>query len=99
MDGWMDGWMDMCVCCLQDILLQGEGGAQVLVDPALVDHFQSSLTKVRSVPVEVHPIALSQLRVAAPRQEAISSIESSLRLDAVASAGEDGSQWWILQLL
>eukprot|EP00775_Hariotina_reticulata_P014405 gene14405-14511_t len=54
-----------------DILLQGEGGAQVLVDPALVDHFEASLTKVRTVPVE----------------EAVSSIEASLRLDAVASAG------------
>eukprot|EP00775_Hariotina_reticulata_P014407 gene14407-14513_t len=70
-----------------DILLQGEGGAQVLVDPALVDHFEASLTKVRTVPVEVTPVALSQLRVAAPRQEAVSSIEASLRLDAVASAG------------
>jgi hypothetical protein len=26
--------------CLQDILIQGEGGAQILVDPELVEHFE-----------------------------------------------------------
>ncbi|WIA30376.1 hypothetical protein OEZ86_000462 [Tetradesmus obliquus] len=70
-----------------DILIQGEGGAQILVDPELVEHFEASLTKVRSVPVETRVVPLSQLRVAAPRREEISSIEASMRLDAVASAG------------
>lgn len=29
------------VCgCLQDILIQGEGGAQILVDPELLEHFE-----------------------------------------------------------
>jgi hypothetical protein len=50
---------------------------------------QASLTKVRSVPVETRVVPLSQLRVAPPRREEISSIEASMRLDAVASAGED----------
>lgn len=49
---------------------------------------QASLTKVRSVPVETRAVPLSQLRVAAPRREELSSIEASMRLDAVASAGE-----------
>eukprot|EP00879_Flechtneria_rotunda_P010089 GHRR01010547.1.p1 GENE.GHRR01010547.1~~GHRR01010547.1.p1 ORF type:complete len:324 (+),score=44.55 GHRR01010547.1:145-1116(+) len=70
-----------------DILLQGEGGAQILVDPELVEHFEATLTKVRTVPVETRAIPVSQLRVAPPRREEISSIEASLRLDAVASAG------------
>jgi RNA-binding protein YlmH len=39
------------------------------------------------VPVETRLVALSQLRVAPPRREEISSIEASMRLDAVASAG------------
>jgi hypothetical protein len=31
----------LCVCgCLQDILIQGEGGAQILVDPELAEHFE-----------------------------------------------------------
>jgi RNA-binding protein YlmH len=49
---------------------------------------QASLTKVRSVPVETRAVPLSQLRVAPPRREEISSIEASMRLDAVASAGQ-----------
>jgi RNA-binding protein YlmH len=50
---------------------------------------QASLTKVRSVPVETRVVELSQLRVAPPRREELSSIEASMRLDAVASTGED----------
>lgn len=43
--------------------------------------------QVRTVPVQTRLIPLSELRVPAPRREDISSIEASLRLDAVASAG------------
>lgn len=78
----------VCVPLLQDILIQGEGGAQILVDPELVEHFEVSLTKVRTVPIEVSRVPLSQLRVAPPRKQETNSIEASLRLDAVASAGE-----------
>ncbi|GLI58845.1 hypothetical protein VaNZ11_000611 [Volvox africanus] len=70
-----------------DILVQGESGAQILVDPELVEHFEMSLVQVRTVPVEVHRIPLSELSVRPPRQEEISSVEASLRLDAIASAG------------
>ncbi|GIL70408.1 hypothetical protein Vretifemale_1174 [Volvox reticuliferus] len=70
-----------------DILIQGESGAQILVDPELVEHFEMSLVQVRTVPVEVHRIPLSELSVRPPRQEEISSVEASLRLDAIASAG------------
>jgi RNA-binding protein YlmH len=31
-----------------DILVQGEGGAQVLVDAELAEHFEAELTQVRS---------------------------------------------------
>eukprot|EP00878_Enallax_costatus_P021451 GHUV01022704.1.p1 GENE.GHUV01022704.1~~GHUV01022704.1.p1 ORF type:complete len:260 (+),score=77.30 GHUV01022704.1:247-1026(+) len=70
-----------------DVLIQGEGGAQILVEPGLVDHFEASLTKVRTVPVETRGVPLSQLRVAPPKREETNSIEASLRLDAVGSAG------------
>ena len=39
------------------------------------------------MPVRAAPIPLSSLKVAAPRVEELSSIEASLRLDAIASAG------------
>lgn len=81
-----------CTCPLQDILIQGEGGAQILVEPDLAEHFEAALVQVRTVPVETRLIPLSQLRVAPPRKMAINSIEASLRLDAVASAGETGGR-------
>lgn len=70
-----------------DILLMGEMGAQLLVDPELIEHFQLTLTKVRSVPVKSSPIPLAELKVSPPRVEEIKSVEASMRLDAVASAG------------
>eukprot|EP00878_Enallax_costatus_P043842 GHUV01051937.1.p1 GENE.GHUV01051937.1~~GHUV01051937.1.p1 ORF type:complete len:125 (-),score=20.26 GHUV01051937.1:394-768(-) len=79
---------------VQDVLIQGEGGAQILVEPGLVDHFEASLTKVRTVPVETRGVPLSQLRVAPPKREETNSIEASLRLDAVGSAGKVLS-WWL----
>ncbi|KAG2451467.1 hypothetical protein HYH02_004065 [Chlamydomonas schloesseri] len=70
-----------------DILVQGESGAQILVDPELAEHFETSLVQVRTVPVETRRIPLSDLAVRPPRQEEFSSVEASLRLDAIASAG------------
>lgn len=70
-----------------DILVLGEQGAQVLVVPELVEHLQMSLTQVRSVPVKVRQIGLDELKVRPPRTKAITTVEASLRLDAIASAG------------
>ncbi len=87
---WHTSTTDCHCCCpplVQDILLQGEGGAQVLVDPELVEHFESCLTRVRSVPVQVSRVPLDALRVAPPRTQRLSSVEASTRLDAIASAG------------
>ncbi|GFR46861.1 hypothetical protein Agub_g8502 [Astrephomene gubernaculifera] len=70
-----------------DVLVQGEVGAQALVDPELLEHLEGALGQVRTVPVEARRIPLSELSVRPPRQEELSSVEASLRLDAVASAG------------
>ncbi|MEW5304017.1 MAG: hypothetical protein WDW36_006655 [Sanguina aurantia] len=70
-----------------DVLIQGESGAQILVDPGLMEHFLTSLTQVRTVPVTVQQVPLSDLFVAAPRTQEVNSVEASLRLDAIASAG------------
>jgi RNA-binding protein YlmH len=43
--------------------------------------------QVRSVPVETRAIPLSQLAVPPPSVQEINSVEASLRLDALASAG------------
>ncbi len=44
--------------------------------------------QVRTVPVQVRTIALDQLKVKPAKVEEVNSVESSLRLDALASAGE-----------
>ncbi|PSF37538.1 photosystem II S4 domain protein [Aphanothece hegewaldii CCALA 016] len=70
-----------------DIIVLGERGAQIIVVPELVDFFTLSLTQVRSVPVKVQPIELSELRVRPPQKKELTTTEASLRLDAIASAG------------
>ncbi|XP_006644700.1 putative RNA-binding protein YlmH isoform X2 [Oryza brachyantha] len=70
-----------------DILLQGERGAQVLVDPELVDYLTSTLEKVGKVGVSCTHIPLLALEYEPPRTKSFKTIESSLRVDALASAG------------
>lgn len=70
-----------------DIIVLGERGAQAIVVPELVDFLTSSLTQVRSVPVKTQAIALTELRVREPRKKEMTTVEASMRLDAVASAG------------
>ncbi len=70
-----------------DILVLGERGAQALVVPDLVEFLSFSLVQVRTVPVKVRAIPLAELRVPAPRVKELATVEASLRLDAVASAG------------
>lgn len=70
-----------------DILVQGEMGAQVLVDAELVEHFEFTLKQVRTVGVTTTRIPLNALRVPPPKVKEMSSVEASMRLDAVASAG------------
>ncbi|PUZ54812.1 hypothetical protein GQ55_5G161000 [Panicum hallii var. hallii] len=70
-----------------DILLQGERGAQVLVDPELVDYLISTLEKVGKVGVSCAQIPLLALEYEPPRTKSFKTVESSLRVDALASAG------------
>ena len=70
-----------------DIIVLGERGAQAIVVPELVEFLSSSLTQVRSVPVKTSEIAISELRVREPRKKEMTTVEASMRLDAIASAG------------
>mmetsp|Transcript_13770 Transcript_13770/g.37202 ORF Transcript_13770/g.37202 Transcript_13770/m.37202 type:complete len:303 (+) Transcript_13770:131-1039(+) len=70
-----------------DILVQGESGAQIMVDSELVEHFEDTLTQVRTVPVKVQAIPLQEINAPPPRIQTMSSTEASLRLDSLASAG------------
>ncbi|KAM3100591.1 photosystem II S4 domain protein [Phormidesmis sp. 146-35] len=70
-----------------DILVLGERGAQAIVVKELVDFLQVSLTQVRSVPVKTQPIPLEELKIREPKKKELMTVEASMRLDAVASAG------------
>eukprot|EP00903_Cladosiphon_okamuranus_P019122 g17594.t1 len=70
-----------------DILVQGERGAQVLVDPVMAEFLCESLVSVRSVKVKVRRIPQEELAVRAAKTKDVSTVEASLRLDSVASAG------------
>ncbi|NJL00947.1 MAG: photosystem II S4 domain protein [Spirulinaceae cyanobacterium SM2_1_0] len=70
-----------------DLLVLGERGAQAVVVPDLVPFLMASLTQVRSVPVKVQALDLSELKVRPPQKKELTTVEASLRLDAIASAG------------
>ncbi|KAH9619498.1 hypothetical protein KSS87_007746 [Heliosperma pusillum] len=72
---------------LGDIILQGEKEAQILIVPELVDYIISSLTKVGNVPVSCTIVPLEALEYEPPRLKTVKTVESSLRVDAIASAG------------
>jgi len=70
-----------------DILVLGERGAQALAAPPLVPFLETHLTQVRTVPVQVELIPFEQLKVREPRCKEMTTVEASMRLDAIASAG------------
>ncbi|CAK9138238.1 unnamed protein product [Ilex paraguariensis] len=72
---------------LGDIVVLGEKGAQVLIVPELVDFLTTSLDKVGNVPVSCKKIPLLALEYEPPRTKSFKTVESSLRVDAIASAG------------
>lgn len=70
-----------------DIIVLGERGAQAVVAPELVEFLEMSLQQVRSVPVKTGRIDLSELKIREPKKKELTTVEASLRLDAIASAG------------
>jgi len=72
---------------LGDVLILGERGAQALIVPELAEFLQLNLTQVRSVPVKTRSIGLGELKVPPPRTKSLTTVEASMRLDAIASAG------------
>ena len=71
-----------------DIIVLGDRGAQMVVSESVASHLCAALTQVRTVPVQCR-IAESwdELKVRPVSKKEISSVEASLRVDAVASAG------------
>ena len=70
-----------------DIIVLGERGGQVIVVPEIIEFLGTQLTQVRSVPVKPRPIDLSELKIREPKKKEMTTVEASMRLDAIASAG------------
>lgn len=70
-----------------DIIVLGERGAQAIVVPELLEYMETHLTQVRSVPVQIRRIELSELKIREPKKKEMTTVEASMRLDAIASAG------------
>lgn len=70
-----------------DIIVLGERGAQAIIEPDLVEFLEMHLTQVRSVPVKTRQIPWDNLKVRPPKTKQMTTVEASLRLDAIASAG------------
>jgi photosystem II S4 domain protein len=70
-----------------DVIVLGERGGQVIVVPEMVEFLETQLTQVRSVPVKTQRIDLSELKVREPKKKEMTTVEASMRLDAIASAG------------
>ncbi len=70
-----------------DIIVLGERGAQAIVVPDMVEFLTLNLKQVRSVSVKTQAIDWSELKVREPKKKELTTVEASMRLDAVASAG------------
>ena len=73
---------------LGDLWLRGDRGAQAILTATQATALDGLATTVRTVEVQLEARPLEQLQVPAPRQpRRFHTVEASLRLDAVASAG------------
>ncbi|GAC1457624.1 MAG: photosystem II S4 domain protein [Chamaesiphon sp.] len=70
-----------------DIIVLGEQGAQAIVVPEMVEYLETNLAQVRSVSVKTRRIELSELKIREPKKKELTTVEASMRLDAIASAG------------
>ncbi|XWS28018.1 hypothetical protein CRYUN_Cryun25bG0030000 [Craigia yunnanensis] len=72
---------------LGDIILKGEKGAHILIVPELVEFLMLTLDKVANVSVSCTQIPLLALEYEPPRTQSFKTVEASLRVDSLASAG------------
>ncbi|MCP9849107.1 photosystem II S4 domain protein [Cyanobium sp. Morenito 9A2] len=89
---------------LGDLWVHGDRGAQLLATPELAERLLEIAAQgpwlVRTVPVQVEPLAIEQLQFPSRRApKRLNSVEASRRLDAVASAGFGMSRGRMVELI
>ena len=70
-----------------DVIIVGERGAQVVIAPELADVLISKLDSIAGIEVKTSIIPIADLCVRELRRKELNSVEASLRLDAIGSAG------------
>ena len=70
-----------------DIIVLGERGGQAIVVPEIGEFLETALVQIRSVPVKTRTIDLNGLKIRPPQKKEMTTVEASMRLDAIASAG------------
>eukprot|EP00193_Tetraselmis_chui_P007731 CAMPEP_0177766628 /NCGR_PEP_ID=MMETSP0491_2-20121128/8623_1 /TAXON_ID=63592 /ORGANISM="Tetraselmis chuii, Strain PLY429" /LENGTH=218 /DNA_ID=CAMNT_0019283049 /DNA_START=550 /DNA_END=1206 /DNA_ORIENTATION=- len=82
-----------------DIIPLGDRGAQFFTTPDLVGHFEMNLTQVRTVSVKTREIDFSEIKVLPQKVSEIVTVEASMRLDAIGSAGFRMSRGKVVDLI
>ncbi|MFZ4804043.1 MAG: photosystem II S4 domain protein [Synechococcus lacustris] len=77
----------VAAAALGDLLVRGDRGALLICSPEAAQQLQGQPLLVRSVACQLQPADWARLGAQEPRQKSLSTVEASLRLDAVASAG------------
>lgn len=70
-----------------DIIVLDQRGAEVIVHADVAPFLESAVTQVRQVKVSVQQCAFSELEIPPQRIKEVQSVEASMRMDAVVSAG------------
>ena len=73
--------------------------AQLVVTPSVLPTLLESLKQVSDIPVSVTSLPLSSLLVGKRTVKEVSTVEASLRLDAIASAGFGLSRSKVMDLI
>lgn len=70
-----------------DVLMLENRGAEVVIHADVADFLLASLTTVRDISVQVQRHPLDDIEIPQKRVKELQSVEASMRLDAVVSAG------------
>lgn len=70
-----------------DIIVLDTRGAQVIVNADIAQFIQTAVPSVRNVTVRMESCPLEEIEIPLKRVKELQSVEASMRLDAVVSAG------------
>lgn len=82
-----------------DIIIIGDRGAHIVVDPSITAGIVGSMKMIKSVPVTVKQIAVKDIYIRPPVTKELTCVEASTRLDAIVSTAFGISRTKISKLI